>query len=334
MRTDNTSGAIDCHAHAFPDWRRSAKSLVGRLPGPLAGGVGRAGRAALAAAERARRLRGRALATEGTAIERVAQLRDRIPDGPSQRIEYAVSALSGPTTLASGSVRRLLESMDRFGIDKTVVIASHGAASNAWLLEEAVPEAGGRIVPAAIPPDLREDASPDAWRAGFEALADAGAAGFKIHPNFDARAPAHPCYQALFEVAAERDRFVIVHTGQFAVPVYRDSGPAPPDRFEALFEAFPTVRVCLAHMNRERPEAAWEVMRRHDQLYTDTSWQTPESVRRAVDAVGSERILLGSDWPLLHRELQGDALAVLRKAGDDAVVGRIARDNALAFLGI
>jgi predicted TIM-barrel fold metal-dependent hydrolase len=295
--------------------------------------VHRAGRAALDAAERARALRGRQRASDVTAIERVAGLRERIPEGTSQRLEYAVSAASGPHAYASGSVRRLVESMDRHGIERTVVIASHGVAGNDWLLGEAVAEAPGRLVPCAIPPDLPEGASAEAWTRAFDALADAGAAGFKIHPNFDVRPPEHPVWRALFEVATARGRFVIVHTGQFTTPLYVDRSPAAPARFEPLFAAFPAVRVCLAHMNRERAEAAWEVMRRHDLVYADTSWQTPDAVRRAVEAVGEDRILLGSDWPLLHRDLQGDALAVLRRAVPGAVADRIARDNAVAFLG-
>ena len=45
-------------------------------------------------------------------------------------------------------------------------------------------------------------------------------------------------------------------------------------------------------------------MKRYEQLYTDTSWQPAEAISRAIAALGSERILLGSDWPLLHTELQ------------------------------
>jgi predicted TIM-barrel fold metal-dependent hydrolase len=67
-------------------------------------------------------------------------------------------------------------------------------------------------------------------------------------------------------------------------------------------------------MNREHPEQAWDVMKRHEQVFADTSWQTAEAIRRAVATVGSERLMVGSDWPLLHLDLQRDAFAVAEQA--------------------
>jgi len=151
-------------------------------------------------------------------------------------------------------------------------------------------------------------------RKGCLRILDRGAAGFKIHPNMDGLPVDAPAYRAAFEVARERDRFIIVHTGCFNVIGYQNQRPADPSLFEPWFARYPEVRVCLAHMNRDHPEEAWEVMRRHDQVWTDTSWQSADSIRRAVDAIGPERIVLGSDWPLLHPDLQGDSLACLERA--------------------
>ena len=85
-------------------------------------------------------------------------------------------------------------------------------------------------------------------------------------------------------------------------------------------------------MNRENPERAWEMMRRHDQLWTDTSWQTPESIRRAVDTMGDERILLGSDWPLLTLDLQRDSAKNVQDGLGPTLAEKITSTNARTFL--
>ena len=75
------------------------------------------------------------------------------------------------------------------------------------------------------------------------------------------------------------------------------------------------------------------MLERYPQLFTDTSWQTAETIRGAVEAVGADRLLLGSDWPLLHDDLQLDAVTILKRAvGDGRVFDTIAERNAERFL--
>jgi predicted TIM-barrel fold metal-dependent hydrolase len=163
---------------------------------------------------------------------------------------------------------------------------------------------------------------------------DAGARGFKIHPNMDGLAADNPAYRAMFEVAQARKLFVILHTGAFAAVGYRTMQPADPEPYATLFADFPAVRVCLAHMNRDEPRRAWELMQAHEQLYADTSWQPAGVIGEAIEQVGVDRLLLGSDWPLLHPELQADALNELRQAvSSEDQLERIGNKNAIEFLG-
>jgi predicted TIM-barrel fold metal-dependent hydrolase len=124
-----------------------------------------------------------------------------------------------------------------------------------------------------------------------------------------------------------------LHTGCFSVASYTHRHEADPAAYAGYFKEYPEVRVCLAHMNREQPEVAWELMRRFEQLYADTSWQPAEAIRRAARAVGAERILLGSDWPLLHGDLQGDAMSVLARAVSEQDFETITETSARRFLG-
>lgn len=300
---------IDTHAHAFP----GLDHLMGGLPGPVRASVGGAVALAGRAMNRLSRRRKPLLG-----VERLARFRSRGPRPVHQAVEVAAGMAMLPQLAARSSLTDLLASMNRHLITRTVVIAAWPAAPNDWLLDAVAPHAD-RLIPVAHPPVLAADAPAADWERAYHDLVDRGAAGFKIHPNMDGLPVDAPAYRAAFEVARERDRFIIVHTGCFNVLGYKNQRPADPSLFESWFSRYPEVRVCLAHMNRDHPEEAWEVMRRHDQIWTDTSWQSADSIRRALDAVGPERIVLGSDWPLLHPDLQGDSLACLERAAGDAL---------------
>jgi uncharacterized protein len=290
---------IDCHAHAGPGLGKTisaAAKLLGRLPRLMPG------------------------------VESLASLRARTHGQANRVLELIGSVALAPQVAARSSLPDLLDSMARTGIERTVVIASPPAASNDWLLEAARAHPREVIPVVSLPGRPSEDA--------LEALVDRGARGFKIHPNMDPVPPSSPAYEAVFQVASRRGVFVILHTGNFDAFVYRNHARPDPNAFVPLFERHRQVRVCLAHMGRDRPGDVWELMRRFDSLYTDTSWQPAEAVRRAIDTVGADRILLGSDWPLLHADVQRDAVDIVRRAATDEQAEAIGRTNALTFLGL
>jgi predicted TIM-barrel fold metal-dependent hydrolase len=295
---------IDAHAHAFPSPPSLLSRFTARLPS----------------------------LTLPIDIERVAALRRRGPARLHHALELALGVGLLPQVLLHGTLELLEASMAQAGLRRTLVIAAPPLASNRWLLD-ATHSRRDRLVPVATLPELGRDAPESQWLDAWQSLARDGARGFKIHPNLDGLPATHPAYRALFAVAQKERRFVILHTGCFSVLGYRHLRPADASEFQPLFAAHPSVKVCLAHMNRDRPEDAWALMRRHEQLYTDTSWQPAEAVRRAISTVGTERILLGSDWPLLHGGLQRDAVAVLARAASDAERERIGEHNALVFTG-
>jgi len=232
-----------------------------------------------------------------------------------------------------GTVDGLLAALERHGASRCLLIGSRGVASNDWLLGEAVQRGGDRVVPVATMPELPAHAPATAWADAYAALAARGARGFKIHGNWDDVDAAHPSIAALFEVAAATGRFVILHTGCFHVPSYKRRAACDLGSYERWFTAFPEVKVCLAHMNRASPEDAWAVMRRHTQVFADTSWQPTSQIARAVDAVGAERVMVGSDWPLLHRDLIGDARARAEQAVGGAALDELLERSARRFLG-
>ena len=332
---------IDCHAHAYPaagtQLERVADHLVPGRGAQLtraATGVGALAKAGLSSvlSRKLPRVK-RPTVPPALGIESLARLRQRTPGRAADILEHITGTALAPTVLVSGQLDQLVASMQRHGIERTVVIAAPPVAPNDWLLSEARQHEG--IIPfVMLPRPLSAHRGVEDWHRALTDLVTRGAAGLKIHPNMDGLSPSHNAYRALFEVAREHALPVILHTGCFHTAAYVHNRPADPTDWAHWFDDYPGVRVCLAHMNRERPEVAWELAGRHDNVYVDTSWQPTDTVRRAFGHMSPDRLLLGSDWPLLHKELQGEALSILQRAVPAAEVRRIGEDNARAFLGL
>ncbi len=317
---------IDCHAHAFPNTGSWLERLV---PADQLDSV----------LEPARRITDPVtehLSDASTAvnltIETLAAFRRQSHPLLHGLTEFVFGLGIGGPVLLCGTLDRLQASMERHDLTHTVLIAAPPVASNDWVLDATRQDP--RLIPVAYAPDCHAEDPEDAWRGGWDRLAERGFAGFKIHHNISGLNADHLSNRTAFQAARDHGRFVIIHTGRFTAPGYRSMGPADPREYAPLFEDYPEVPVCLAHMNRDEPEVVWELMAQHDQLWTDTSWQPADSVRRALQTVGPDRLLLGSDWPLLHTDLQGDALSLLRRAASDAEVEQITDANARRFLGL
>lgn len=325
------SAMIDCHAHVFPSLEHQALRVSSRVPSSAGSYLERGAIKAEGALETLKGLMGPIRSPLG--IEASTKIRERTPAVASRLFEGAASVFGLPVSLLVGSARHLLDSMDRYGIEKSIVIGAPLFAPNEWLLSEARVVGGERFVPVGTLPEVSPSAKEEMWLDAWSALADAGSRGFKIHLNTDGLPPGHVAYRSLFEVAKERRLFVIVHTGLFHVALYKEKRSVGPHLFEPLLRDYPDVRVCFAHMNREYPELVWSIMKRFSHAFTDTSWQPAYNIQRAIEAVGDDRILLGSDWPLLHGDLQGEVLDILQKATGSASADRIATTNGHEFIG-
>ena len=116
-----------------------------------------------------------------------------------------------------------------------------------------------------------------------------GAVGLKLHPTVDD-------YRA---DDSELDRYIEM-AGEAHVPVACHSAPgdADPDHIRRLAQRFPDVPIILYHTYLgpyEGRERAVEHVREQPNLYLETSWCRWEFIRHAIDIVGPERVLFGSD---------------------------------------
>ncbi|RMF89550.1 MAG: hypothetical protein D6733_06080 [Methanobacteriota archaeon] len=189
---------------------------------------------------------------------------------------------------ASLSPEELIQRMDAAGVDRAVVFPFNepgpdGSFSRANdFIASAVESYPERIIGfARLDPNRGEAALLELDRAigGMELK------GIKLHPKGQGFTPSNEHVLKIVERAAK-----------FGVPVVFDNGKEVFDNHAIgrLAEKAPEARIIMAHM---RGEGFIEVAAGHENLFLGTVKADVGDVRRAVEALGPERIIAGSDTP-------------------------------------
>lgn len=203
---------------------------------------------------------------------------------------------------------------------------------NAWIAKTA------RGLPAGVPVGTVHAGDEDLLAIADEAM-DQGLAGFKFHLSVQRFRADDTRLVPFYERVAERGRFLIVHAGTMP---YRDPFTGL-DGFRGVMERFPGLRVIVAHLGAFDTEGFLAMTEVFPNLYLDTTMAlTPLAnpyVGGDADAIPTElllryqdRIMLGSDFPLIPYPYEEERSFVTRRALPDAVARKILHDNAARFL--
>jgi len=211
--------------------------------------------------------------------------------------------------------------------------------TNDYLLE-AARRFPGRIYPCVMVPF----ADPDAAAAELERTARAGAVGLgEVMPDGQGLDLDRPqTLASVLEAAARLGLFVAVHASEPVGHPYPGKGTVWPRRLERLYTAFPDVRFVFAHLGGGLPFYALmpEVKAALTNVWFDTAalplLYAPEAVRLAAKAAGPERLLFGTDFPLVN---YGRMFTYLGQAGlsptdGEAWVRAFFGENARRLLGL
>ncbi len=313
------SGIVDAHAHVFPDPIGEVAQRSSELTG--------VGREELATWKG--RFRQASRPITGLIHRAYAGLR-HFPPPVRLGVEELGALLPGAGLLIEGSSQDLLESMDRNSIAASVLIAHPPVISNERVLSlaETFPS---QIVPAVNFGKL-SGLSVNEALAEFRAAIDRteGKLLLKIHAAADGENAESPRYRSLIDIASEWAIPVILHTGCLqAHLIHRSPEQGHPALYRSWFADWPRLPFILAHMNMHDPAAALELGEEFENLFVDTSWQPTEVIGEAVRRMGSERILFGSDWPLV-----GDNQTVgLSRISEAEAAGYISQEQADAIRG-
>jgi predicted TIM-barrel fold metal-dependent hydrolase len=116
---------------------------------------------------------------------------------------------------------------------------------------------------------------------------------------------------------------LLLHTNETIGHAYPGKGETPLSRFYELILAHPRLRMILAHWGGGLPfyELMPEIKRTMTQVYYDTAASpflySPKIYSIASEIVGSDRILFGSDYPLISPKRYFEELAESVLSKDD-----------------
>lgn len=227
-----------------------------------------------------------------------------------------------------GTVASLLASMDRNGIEKSVICSIATKPSQfdpilAWSQKIN----SGRIIP--FPSIHPED--PDAADR-VSRIRAAGLKGIKFHPYYQEFDIDEERVFPIYERIQAEGLIVVMHTGfDLAFERIRRADPA---KIVRVLETFPALKLVTTHLGAWED---WEEVERHlagKKIYMEVSYSldcmTPETARRLILAHPEDHVLFGTDSPWAD---QGEALQMLKQLNlGEALEHRILRENALKLL--
>lgn len=216
----------------------------------------------------------------------------------------------------------LITSMDAAGIETTVICAIEPFFQTLDLLETLAPYGERFAIFASVDPEDPE------FAAKFDMYVATGQVyGMKIHPSLAGPMPTSEMMFELIDLARKHRLPVIIHTGTFPFPLCEGADNAL--ALEYVIRDFPTVPIVLAHIGWDQHDHVLALGHDYPNVYTDTSWQPPAIIREAIQAMGVERVLFGSDFPLFSQQ---SALATLFEALTPDELRRIGYQNGFELL--
>jgi hypothetical protein len=222
---------------------------------------------------------------------------------------------------------RLIESMDANGISRTVICSLEPITRSAELIELTKAYRSRVSVFASVSRD-----EPDPVRYLAPLIESGAVSGIKIHPMVGGyiRGELYSATKEFVALASDRGLPVAIHTGH--IPMEKLSGltdSADVPAIEPLARDFPKCTFVLNHIGWESWRQALDLAAQYQNVMVETSWQPARIIRRAVDRLGPERVLFGSDFPLFQQE---QALHEVRQALSPRELQMVVSSNALRLL--
>ncbi|SDE93835.1 hypothetical protein SAMN04488117_101801 [Celeribacter baekdonensis] len=169
-----------------------------------------------------------------------------------------------------------------------------------------------------------------------------GIQGFKFHPTMQGFYPNDRNAYTLYEAIAESGKPALFHTGQTGVGSGMPGGNgmrlkySNPMYIDDVAVDFPDMPIILAHPSFPWQEEALSVATHKPNVYIDLSGWSPKYfppiLVRYANTMLKEKMLFGSDWPMIAPEKW---LAAFEKAEfRDEVRPLILKENAMRLLGV
>lgn len=235
----------------------------------------------------------------------------------------------------------LISAMDKDGVDISVIQnigwTTHEMCleTNDYILDSIARYPGRLIAFCAVQPQAY-----DAALKEIEKCARAGAQGIgELRPDTQLFELTDEDIMVPFvDTLIKHELALLLHASEPVGHLYHGKGTVTPDVLYPFIERFPDLNIVCAHWGGGLPFYALmpEVKKAFTNVYFDTAASpflyTPDIYNRVAELVGSEKILLGSDFPLIPTRR---VVAEVMSSGlPEEEKNLILADNARRLLGI
>jgi predicted TIM-barrel fold metal-dependent hydrolase len=226
------------------------------------------------------------------------------------------------------NVTSLLEIMDKNGIDHSVICSLEPFITTEEILEVIRPHRARLSLFASV---ARDEVDGTAYFAKF--VESGEISGLKIHPLVGGYACGElfDRTKGSVQVAVDHNLPIMFHAGHIPKSTIAGltRGCEELESLEPLIAAFPTGKFILAHIGWELWREVLLMAKKYPNISVETSWQPARIIRRAIDELGPERVIFGSDFPIYK---QSSALKQVEKAVTDREFVYVANVNAKRML--
>lgn len=217
------------------------------------------------------------------------------PDDIAARTVESLAQKAGIPAMTDGTVTGVKASMQRAGIDKSVLLNIATRPTQCRKITQWASSVEGNEIIAfgSIHPDCGN------WKEELEYMKQAGLKGVKFHPDYQGFYVDEKRMYPIYEKVAEMGFVMVFHGGvDIGLPV---PCHCPPERMKNVVRAFPGARIVAAHMGGYD---CWDDVERFlvgEDVYLDTSFSlhkmNMEQFMRIVELHGFEKILFATDSP-------------------------------------
>lgn len=182
----------------------------------------------------------------------------------------------------------------------------------------------------------------DAITRAKQLAGDYGVRGFKFHPSLQGFDPSNEQFYPLWEALQEIGLPAIFHTGQNGMGAGLPGGYgiklaySNPLLLDAVAADFPEFQIIMAHPSVPWQEEANSIATHKSNVWIDLSgWSPkyfPESLVKASNSLLQNKVLFGTDYPLITPQKWLGAFADLPLK--DEVRPKILKGNAVRLLGL
>ena len=179
-------------------------------------------------------------------------------------------------------------------------------------------------------------------------VSELGLRGIKLHPILGRYDPSDPTLFPLYDKAQRLGLPIITHAGTHpdSRATLKNSLPL---LFDEIAQAFPELKIVIAHMAHPWQRDCAVVLRKHPNLYADVSgagwvrpWQAWEAFILMIEWGVTDKLLFGTDFPFwtpregiakmrrLNDQVEGTNLPRIPEDVIDSIINR----DSLAILGL